>query len=102
VSVSADYLKEGHPKQHHRDGLGAQFWLHTAVPQRGWSFAAGIGPYYYFDTTTGSGSLSDYRNDHGWGQLMSLSAKSTTWPRTPTWRRGCRTPTASPPTTPPC
>jgi hypothetical protein len=75
VSVSADYLNEGHPKQHHRDGLGAQFWLHTAVPQRGWSFAAGIGPYYYFDTTTGSGSLSDYRNDHGWGQLMSLSAK---------------------------
>jgi hypothetical protein len=75
VSVSADYLNEGHPKQHHRDGLGAQVWLHTAVPRRGWSFAAGIGPYYYFDTTTGNGSLSDYRNDHGWGQLMSLSVK---------------------------
>jgi hypothetical protein len=75
LSVSADYLNEGHPKLHHRDGLGAQVWLHTPVPQRGWSFAAGIGPYYYFDTTTGNGSLADYRNDHGWGQLMSLSLK---------------------------
>jgi hypothetical protein len=75
LSVSADYLNEGHPKLHHRDGLGAQVWLHTPVPQRGWSFAAGIGPYYYFDTTTGNGSLVDYRNDHGWGQLTSLSLK---------------------------
>jgi hypothetical protein len=74
-SVSADYLNEGHPRQHHRDGLGAQVWIHTPVPQRGWSFAAGIGPYYYFDTTTGNGSLADYRNDHGWGQLSSLSVK---------------------------
>jgi hypothetical protein len=66
LSVSADYLNEGHPKLHHRDGLGAQVWLHTPVPQRGWSLAAGIGPYYYFDTTTGNGSLVDYRNDtHG-------------------------------------
>lgn len=75
LSVSADYLNEGHPKLHHRDGLGAQLWLHTAVPVRGWSFGAGFGPYYYFDTTTGNGSLADYRNEHGWGQLMSLSAK---------------------------
>jgi hypothetical protein len=75
LSLSADYLNEGHPKLHHRDGLGAQVWLHTPVPQRGWSVAAGIGPYYYFDTTTGNGSLADYRNDHGWGQLMSLSLK---------------------------
>ncbi|CAH0235750.1 hypothetical protein SRABI118_02587 [Massilia sp. Bi118] len=75
VSVSADYLNEGHPKLHHRDGLGAQLWVHTAVPARGWSVAAGFGPYYYFDTTTGNGSFTDYRNDHGWGQLMSVSAK---------------------------
>jgi len=75
LSVSADYLNEGHPKLHHRDGLGAQLWIHTPVPQRGWSFAAGLGPYYYFDTTTGNGSLGDYRNEHGWGQLMSVSAR---------------------------
>ena len=75
LSVSADYLNEGHPRLHHRDGLGAQLWLHTPVPTRGWSFAAGFGPYYYFDTTRGNGSLSDYRNDHGWGQLVSASAR---------------------------
>ena len=74
-SVSADYLNEGHPPLHHRDGLGAQFWVHTPIPEQGWSVAAGFGPYYYFDTTTGNGSREDYRNDHGWGQLMSLSAK---------------------------
>ena len=74
LAVSADYLNEGHPKLHHRDGLGAQVWLHTRVPQRGWSFGAGIGPYYYFDTTTGNGSLADYRNEHGWGELMSVNA----------------------------
>jgi hypothetical protein len=75
VSVSADYVNEGHPRQHHRDGLGSQLWVHSATPTRGWSVAAGFGPYYYFDTNTGNGTLADYRNDHGWGQLMSLSAK---------------------------
>jgi hypothetical protein len=75
LSLSADYLNEGHPKDHHRDGIGAQVWVHTRIPERGWSFGAGIGPYFYFDTTTGNGSSGDYRNDHGWGQLMSLSAK---------------------------
>jgi hypothetical protein len=73
-SVSADYLNEGHPKFHHRDGIGAQFWAHTLVPEKGWSFGTGFGPYYYFDTTTGNGSLFDYRNDHGWGQIASVNA----------------------------
>jgi hypothetical protein len=75
TAVSAEYVNEGHPTLHHRDGLALQGWLHTAVPARGLSFAAGVGPYYYFDTTTGSGSLADYRNDHGWGLLSSVSAK---------------------------
>lgn len=74
VGLSADYLNEGHPSLHHRDGLGTQLWLHSAVPQRGWSFGAGWGPYYYFDTTTGNGSLADYRNLHGWGSLASVNA----------------------------
>jgi hypothetical protein len=74
LALSADYLNEGHPRLHHRDGLGAQVWLHTRVPERGWSFGAGVGPYYYFDTTTGNGSLSDYRNEHGWGELASVDA----------------------------
>lgn len=74
VSLSADYLNEGHPKFHHRDGIGSQLWLHTLVPEKGWSFGAGFGPYYYFDTTTGNGSLFDYRNNHGWGEIGSVNA----------------------------
>jgi hypothetical protein len=75
TALSAEYVNEGHPSQHHRDGLGGQFWLHTATPDDGASFALGVGPYYYFDTTTGNGSAEHYRNDHGWGSLVSASAK---------------------------
>jgi hypothetical protein len=75
AALSAEYLNEGHPPLHHRDGLSSQFWLRTRTPEQGPSFAAGFGPYYYFDTTTGSGSATDYRNEHGWGTLASVSAK---------------------------
>jgi len=75
TAASVEYVNEGHPRFHHRDGLGAQLWLHTAIPERGASFAVGAGPYYYFDTTTGSGSSLDYRNDHGVGVLVNFSAK---------------------------
>lgn len=74
MAVSAEYVNEGHPDLHHRDGLSPQFWLHTLVPEKGWSFAAGIGPYFYFDTTPGSGTQV-YRNDHGWGAIASASVK---------------------------
>ncbi len=75
LAASLEYTNEGHPPLHHRDGLSPQLWLHTPVPDRGWSFAAGFGPYYYFDTTTGNGSLADYVNEHGWGTMANLSAK---------------------------
>jgi hypothetical protein len=74
-SLGVEYYNEGHPSQHHRDGLTSQLWLHTPIPEKGASFGVGFGPYYYFDTTTGLGSASDYRNLHGWGTLASLSAK---------------------------
>lgn len=74
-SLSAEYYNEGHPSQHHRDGLTSQLWLHTAVPEKGLSLGLGFGPYYYFDTSTGQGLAADYRNLHGWGNLVSLSAK---------------------------
>ncbi|HEY1226985.1 MAG TPA: hypothetical protein VGF26_06650, partial [Ramlibacter sp.] len=74
-AASLEYTNEGHPPLHHRDGLSPQLWLHTLVPARGWSFAVGAGPYYYFDTTTGNGSLADYRNEHGWGTMANFSAK---------------------------
>lgn len=73
--ISAAYVNEGHPDGHHRDGLASQFWLHSALPEHGLSMAVGYGPYYYFDTSYGNGSGLDYRNDHGWGGILSLSAK---------------------------
>lgn len=75
TSLSAEYYNEGHPSKHHRDGFTSQLWLHTPYPEKGASFGAAIGPYYYFDTTTGGGALGDYRNLHGWGTLFSASAK---------------------------
>lgn len=75
ASISAEYVNEGHPSRHHRDGLALQGWLHTRVPEHGASFGIGFGPDYYFDTTTGLGAATDYRNLHGWGSLASLSAK---------------------------
>jgi hypothetical protein len=75
TSLSAEYYNEGHPSRHHRDGVTSQLWVHTPYPEKGFSFGAAVGPYYYFDTTTGLGVASDYRNLHGWGTLSSLSAK---------------------------
>lgn len=75
TAVGLEYVNEGHPPQHHRDGLGPVFWLHTAVPSQGWSVAIGAGPYYFFDTTRGAGAGPDYRNAHGWGEQASLSAR---------------------------
>jgi hypothetical protein len=75
TAASVEYTNEGHPHLHHRDGLSPQLWLHTAVPERGFSFAVGAGPYYFFDTTTGGGALADYRNEHGWGAMVNFSAK---------------------------
>lgn len=75
AAVSAEYVNEGHPSLHHRDGLSSQLWLRSAIPGNGLSLAAGAGPYYYFDTTIGSGSPLAYRNEHGWGTLVSVSAR---------------------------
>ncbi len=74
-SLSAEYYNEGHPSRHHRDGFTSQLWLHTPVPEQGASFGVAVGPYYYFDTTTGLGASTDYRNLHGWGTLFSAGAK---------------------------
>lgn len=75
TALSAEYYNEGHPSRHHRDGFTSQVWLHTPYPEKGASFGVGAGPYYYFDTTTGLGVASDYRNLHGWGTLYSAGAQ---------------------------
>lgn len=72
---SLSYLNEGHFQNHRRDGGVGQVWIRTDALDHRLSFAAGLGPYYHFDTTT-HGSESDFLNDHGWGALASISA---TW-----------------------
>lgn len=75
------YLNEAHLPNHHRDGFGSQLWLRTTILDRRLALAAGVGPYYYFDTTSnpaGTGNL----NDQGWGALVSLAA---TWYTASPW-----------------
>ncbi|MRX10696.1 hypothetical protein GJ697_22950 [Pseudoduganella sp. FT25W] len=73
--LSLLYLNEGHPIDHHRDGVAGQVWVRTGPNQPGWSFAAGAGQYYYFDTTNlHNGTGAKYTNDHGWAPIYSVQA----------------------------
>jgi hypothetical protein len=71
-AASFAWQNEGHVPDHHRDGASGQLWAKTSLFDPRLVFAAGAGPYYYFDTTGGTQS-GGYRNDHGWGVLYSAS-----------------------------
>ena len=71
TALSLTYLNEGHPKDHHRDGVGAQVWARSKTTEQGLSFGAGVGQYYYFDTARPA--TGGYTNDHGWANMASLS-----------------------------
>lgn len=73
VAASFSWLNEGHVPGHHRDGQALQLWGRTNVLDRRLSFAAGIGPYRYFDTTVSSAG-GGYANIQGWGAVGSLTA----------------------------
>jgi len=75
IAYSISYLNEGHVPDHHRDGNAALLWTGVNLLDQRLSLSAGLGPYYYFDTTNAHGSGS-YRNDHGWGAMASAAA---TW-----------------------
>jgi hypothetical protein len=68
-------LNEGHFPDHHRDGHTGQLWARFNMLDRRFSLAAGVGPYFYSDTTRVSAENS-YVNDHDWGIITSLAA---TW-----------------------
>lgn len=70
--LSLLYLNEGHPSDQRRDGFGMQAWARTSPLGGRLTLAAGVGPYYYFDTTR-RGHV-DYANDHGLGLIYSLAA----------------------------
>ena len=81
IGVSAAWINQGHVPNHHRDGMATQLWIGTTAFDPRLSFAAGIGPYYYFDTTRRSASDAETDN-HGWGVLYSASAR---WQLTRDW-----------------
>jgi hypothetical protein len=72
--VGASWINQGHVPNHHRDGMAAQLWIGTTAFDPRLSFAAGIGPFYYFDTTRNAASEPESDN-HGWGVLYSASAR---------------------------
>ncbi|HEY1290060.1 MAG TPA: hypothetical protein VGF58_17165 [Burkholderiales bacterium] len=83
LAASFTYQNEGHVPNHHRDGQSLQLWAKTTAFSPQLSFAAGAGPYRYYDTTVATGaSTSDYTNAHGYGVLYSAAA---TWSATGRW-----------------
>ena len=70
--LSLLYLNEGHHSDQRRDGFGMQAWARTSPLGGRLTLAAGVGPYYYFDTTRRG--QADYANDHGLGLIYSLAA----------------------------
>ena len=83
LAASFTYQNEGHVPNHHRDGHSLQLWAKTRAFSPKLSFAAGAGPYRYYDTTDATGaSAGDYSNAHGYGVLYSATA---TWSTTGRW-----------------
>ena len=71
--VSYTWLNEGHVSNHHRDGYSVQLWLRELTPGRRFAFAAGIGPYRFYDTTLLRGR-EESTDLHGFGVLGSAAA----------------------------
>ena len=81
LMASFTWQNEGHVPNHHRDGHSLQIWGKTTAFSPQLTFAAGIGPYRYYDTTVAN-SGGSYSDDHGYGVLYSLSA---TWSTAGRW-----------------
>jgi hypothetical protein len=67
------WLNEGHVTNNHRDGHSLQLWYRYLTPERRFAFAAGFGPYRYYDTTVPAGQ-EDSTDAHGWGYMASGTA----------------------------
>jgi hypothetical protein len=86
-AATISYLNEGHLPDHHRDGHSVQLWARTNLLERRLSLAAGIGPYYYFDTMPNAPNGS-FVDDHGLAGMVSLTA---TWYTESRWLFQLRT-----------
>ncbi|WP_229211463.1 MULTISPECIES: hypothetical protein [unclassified Duganella] len=82
LALSLGYLNEGHPHNHHRDGVSGQVWLRSHISEQGLSWGVGVGQYYYFDTSRPSSGGEPYVNDHGWAPIYSVQA---TWHHPNRW-----------------
>ncbi|NVN92291.1 MAG: hypothetical protein HXX11_17040 [Desulfuromonadales bacterium] len=87
LALGVAYLNEGHVPDHHRDGNALHLWARTRLLDHRLSLAAGIGPYYYYDTIPSTSRIG-YKNDHGFGAIFSSSA---TWHRDDHWLFQLRT-----------
>jgi len=71
--ASYTYLNEGHVPNHHRDGHSLQIWYRWLTPEQRFTFALGVGPYRFYDTTMPEGS-ENTTDLHGWGVMASAMA----------------------------
>ncbi|MGK5081126.1 hypothetical protein [Janthinobacterium sp. HLX7-2] len=74
-AMSLSYINEGHPEDHHRDGMAGQVWLRTKNVEQGLMLGAGVGRYFFFDTAKTDDAPHNFDNDHGWGSIFSLQAR---------------------------
>jgi hypothetical protein len=70
---SLSWLNEGHIPNHDRDGPTFQLWARLPLDEKRFELSAGVGPYYYFDTTAANQNLG-YSDTHGWGAVYSVRA----------------------------
>ncbi len=75
AAFSFSYINEGHQPNHYRDGLAAQIWGRTAILDRRFSLALGVGPFAYADTKV-TPVRDVYEDAHGVGVISSVTA---TW-----------------------
>jgi hypothetical protein len=77
-STTFDYVNEGHFTGHHPDGYGLQFWYQYRLSEKyRVAIAAGVGPYYYFDTITPAHGQST--DAHGLAPVVTLSTRGKLW-----------------------
>jgi hypothetical protein len=70
VTVGVSYINEGHHPDHDRDGIALQLWGRAAPFGRDFSFAGGVGPYFFSDTRDGT-SGRGREVQHGLGAIFS-------------------------------
>jgi hypothetical protein len=72
-ALSYSWLNEGHFPGHHRDGFALEYWRRAWFFDRKLALGAGIGGYFYFDTTAADAPRR-YSDVHGIALIYSVSA----------------------------